>query len=669
MLLKEVRVKNFRSILDETLACDSLTALVGRNGAGKSAFLSALELFYSPSPRVSIEDYYAQDTDREIEIEVTYGDLNSDAMKLFLPYLQDDSLKIVRVFSESQGRSPGIFYGTRLTNPEFDDVRKAGGRREQNNAYRELRSSEKYSDLPTTRTADEAEKAMQLWEKKNPDKCTLNRDDGQFFGFTQVARGYLGRFTNFLLIPAVRDARQDAIEGRGSPITHMMDLVVRNALTNRKELKDFREQTQAQYTSLVAPDKLTELTGLEVNLSETLQSYVPNSRVVLNWSELSTISFPNPEALVNLVEDGYQSTVERTGHGLQRAFIVTMLQHLASTRELDVTDQSDENADDANLVSIDRLIPNLVLAIEEPELYQHPSRQRHIAGVLLKLASGSITGVAKSTQVIYTTHSPLMVGLDRFDQIRVLRKTAYTDGDPKVTKVKKVNAQAVAEELWRADGATGDIYTARTLRARLQTIMTPWMNEGFFADTVVLVEGEDDRTALLGVASSMGVDFDGTGVCIIPCSGKDNIARPYAIFSQLDIPSYVVWDGDYGEGNGSPEGNISILRLLHQPEEDWPEFLRDECACFKKDLETTLEEEIGHDLFEELLADAQQTLGIRKRKQAIKNVSVIRYIIEKAADQGKSSKTVEGIVSKIGALNMRQDLLSPSDSRVRIQAI
>ena len=31
--------------------------------------------------------------------------------------------------------------------------------------------------------------------------------------------------------------------------------------------------------------------------------------------------------------------------------------------------------------------------------------------------------------------------------------------------------------------------------------MTPWMGEGFFADVVVLVEGEDDRAAILGYAN------------------------------------------------------------------------------------------------------------------------------------------------------------------------
>lgn len=47
MIIKSVQVKNFRSIKDEILQCDKLTALVGANGSGKPSFLRAIELFYS----------------------------------------------------------------------------------------------------------------------------------------------------------------------------------------------------------------------------------------------------------------------------------------------------------------------------------------------------------------------------------------------------------------------------------------------------------------------------------------------------------------------------------------------------------------------------------------------------------------------------------------------
>ena len=644
MLIEEVRVKNFRSILDETLPCDSLTALVGRNGAGKSAFLSALELFYAASPIVTPGDFYAENTDQDIEIEVTFGYLSAEAKELFSPYIRQDKLSVVRVFCDPERGRSGTLHSARMQNPDFDIVRNAGGRAAVNTAYRKLRETVEYSSLPSARSADVAEEALANWELQNPEKCLLQRDDGQFFGYGQVGGGRLRKFTDYLLIPAVRDAREDATEGRGSPITQMMDLVVRKVLTNRQELNEFKERTKVQYSEIAAPDKLTELTGLQDDLSQTLRSYVPDARVVLDWSELSEISFPEPQAIVRLVEDGYQSTVDRTGHGLQRAFIVTMLQHLASTADRGGSTETDEESESDGGSNSN---PNLILAIEEPELYQHPSRQRHIANVLLSLVEGGIPGVAKSTQVIYTTHSPLMVGLDRFDQIRVLRKDVHWAERPKVTKLKRVDIEAVASALWKADGETGEKYTAMTLRPRLQTIMTPWMNEGFFADIVVLVEGEDDRTVILGMARSMNLDFDGNGISVIPCSGKDNIARPYAIFRQLDIPVFVVWDGDFGDKSANPNGNISLLRILGQPEEDWPSFIRDDCACFKRNLEKTLQEEIGHSLFDQLLSQAQDTLGIRKKKQAIKNVSVIQSIMAGAAADGRSSPTIESVVKKI----------------------
>ena len=70
MLIQSLRIRNYRCILDETLGCDELTALVGPNGSGKSSFINALELFYSPTPRFAIDDYYAKDSGQDIEIEV-----------------------------------------------------------------------------------------------------------------------------------------------------------------------------------------------------------------------------------------------------------------------------------------------------------------------------------------------------------------------------------------------------------------------------------------------------------------------------------------------------------------------------------------------------------------------------------------------------------------------
>jgi len=83
MIIKSISVKNFRSILDEKLDLEELTALVGANGSGKSTFLRALELFYSTSPKFDIEDFYNSETNAEASIAVTYKDLSGAAKEKF----------------------------------------------------------------------------------------------------------------------------------------------------------------------------------------------------------------------------------------------------------------------------------------------------------------------------------------------------------------------------------------------------------------------------------------------------------------------------------------------------------------------------------------------------------------------------------------------------------
>lgn len=649
MILKSLHVKNFRSILDEKIDCDDLTVLVGRNGTGKSSFLGALELFYNQSATVSTEDFYAEETGNEIEIAVTFTDLGSEEKSLFDPYTDGNELTVARVFNHS-ARKSGTYHGMRLQNPDFEEVRKAGGKTEIRSKYNDIRSTDKYSSLPSVRNADQVEEELKKWESSNSNSCIRMRDDGQFFGFTGVGTGYLGRHTRFIHIPAVRDASDDATEGKGSCVTEIMDLVVRRTLAGRNDFLTLKEDTQKKYREIMDPTKLTELSGLQAQLSDTLRYYAPEASVSMEWAKLVDIEFPLPKAEVKLHEDGYRSSVQRTGHGLQRAFILTMLQHLVAVKGIESTAEDDGASEMEHSQQVGQQLPGLVLSIEEPELYQHPSRQRHMAAILMKLAQGMIPGVAKRTQVIYSTHSPLFVGLDRFDKIRLLRKVDNNIGNPRITKTVKAELDSVAEEIWIASGKQGNKYTSETLRPRLQAVMTPWVNEGFFADVVVLVEGEDDRAAILGLAISMKHDFDSSGISVIPCLGKNNLDRPLVIFRCLGIPVYVIWDGDYDEKGANAEDNRKLLRLLDQLEEDWPCGVKDYHACFKKDLEKTLAEEIGKDLFDRLLSEAQSLLGIAKKRDALKNPVVLQYVIEKALSQEKAISTMKDIVKRIVAL-------------------
>jgi putative ATP-dependent endonuclease of the OLD family len=350
-----------------------------------------------------------------------------------------------------------------------------------------------------------------------------------------------------------------------------------------------------------------------------------------------------PKADIKLIEDGYSAAVSRTGHGLQRAFVFTMLQHLAvASHKADWGEPPDKSEEKTGL-------PNIILAIEEPELYQHPNRQRHLAKIFMQLASGKTPGVAESTQIIYGTHSPLFVGIDRIDQIRLLRKETGPPDKPKVTRIVQTTLDEIAEIVWKADGEPGLQYTGATLVPRLQAIMTPWMSEGFFADVVVLVEGEDDRAATLGTAKALGHDLESMGISVIPCGGKTNLDRPAAIFRQLGIPVYLIWDGDEGE-EAKPEDNHRLLRLMGQEVQDWPCQVHCNHACFAKNMETTLREEIGPEDFDAWLVECQGDLCIPKKRHALKNPSVVSTIIKKAQQQQKRSQTIETIIARIISL-------------------
>jgi len=647
MIIESIDVRNFRSILDETLYCEQLTALVGANGTGKSSFLMAIDLFYSASPRIDSEDYYDRDTSREIVIAITFKNLSEDARERFSSYMQGETLTVERVFPWLGGKFSSNYHGASLQNDDFAPIRAAAAAKEKKEAYEEMRKTPEYSDLPQWKNQNDAMTALKDWEAANQEKCVRQRDDGQFFGFKEVGKGYLGKFTRFLFIPAVRDASEDAAEGRGSVLTGLMDLVVRSVLANKEEVKKLREETQIQYEEIMNPSKLEELNTLAMQLTETLKTFVPDAVVDLSWLPLEDVNIPMPKADIKLIEDGYSAAVSRTGHGLQRAFILTMLQHLAVAQKSVITKAEPGEPPKKSEEKIG--LPNLILAIEEPELYQHPNRQRHLAKIFLQLASGMTPGVAERTQIIYGTHSPLFVGIDRIDQIRLLRKESGPTDKPKITKIVRTTLNQIAEIVWKADGEPAHQYTGATLVPRLQAIMTPWMSEGFFADVVVLVEGEDDRAAILGTAKALGHDLDSMGFSVIPCGGKTNIDRPAAIFRQLGIPVYLIWDGDEGE-DAKPEDNHRLLRLMGQEVQDWPCQVHDNYACFPKNMETTLREEIGPEDFDAWLVECQDDLCIPKKKHALKNPSIVSRIIQKAQQHGKRSQTLETIITRIISL-------------------
>ncbi len=101
MRLKEIRIQNFRSFLDETIPLDNYNCLVGSNGAGKSNVLQALNVFFRNTAVANVnvvtlceEDFHHRNTSEPIKITLTFGDLSAEAREDFKAYVRSDQLVI-----------------------------------------------------------------------------------------------------------------------------------------------------------------------------------------------------------------------------------------------------------------------------------------------------------------------------------------------------------------------------------------------------------------------------------------------------------------------------------------------------------------------------------------------------------------------------------------------
>lgn len=660
MRVRRLTIKNFRSIREEVIDLGSQTALLGPNGAGKSTILRALDRFYGSSTQMDPDDFFGRDFAEPIEIAVTFDTFSELEREQFSSRIQGDEMTVVRIF-ETGARNTGRYHGMSLQHPQFAAIRTMNGTAAQKRqSYMALRAEGGiFADAAAAANADQLAEGMANWEAAHSDQCELTLDDGQFFGFTNVAKGVLSKASTLVFIPAVRDAALDAADAKGAVIAQLMELLVRSAVQRREDIREWQVDAAAKYKELIDPVNLTELGELSGKLSETLQVFYRDAAVELQWKPAGDFSVPLPTAEVLLDDDGFGGPVDRKGHGLQRALILTLLQHLAvavstnTAEEVGGQAQGGEESDGEESATQGEVpvheptieMPGLILAIEEPEVYQHPTKQRHFASVLSNLSSGALPGVATDMQVVFASHSPLFVSTDRFDEIRLARRALAEGQEFKECKCATATLQQVAdrlEQIWVKPAGT---YTAEGVRARLH-IINPEVAEGFFANLAVLVEGPGDKAAIMGASNLLGFDLEGHGVALLPVNGKNNIDRPAIIFEALAIPTYIVWDCD--NGADGLEANRALARFGGVAEGDLfdaqtrvePTF-----TCFENKLESILEAEIPS--LQECIDEVRAAFGIAKKDEVLKSAFAMKEVLARANAKGHQSATLGALANAI----------------------
>ena len=285
------------------------------------------------------------------------------------------------------------------------------------------------------------------------------------------------------------------------------------------------------------------------------------------------------------IDDGFKGSIEGKGHGLQRAVIFSILRSYAKL----VTARGNVEK------------RTLILGVEEPELYMHPTAQRTVRAVLRTISDGG-------DQVLFSTHSPLLVDVAYFDEIiRVEAAAGQTEPKPSGAQVFQLPMQRLIDDLVARHPNAHP--TPESIRERYSHAYTTTRNEGFFAKQVVLVEGQTETYSLPIYARAMGFEADTMGLTFIECGGKDQIDRLYRIFNELHVPCYVLFDYDKNTTNkGTRDATKRLLEFLGG-DTVVPEvpFVSERFAFFATNWERDLSKEILD--FNNLGAEATKALG------------------------------------------------------------
>lgn len=525
MKIKKLRIENFRSFSDQEFELNRYTCFVGPNGAGKSTVLCALNVFFkeqdssaTDTSKLCDEDFFARQTDKPIRITVTFDDLSDEAKAELSDYVRQDELVVTAEaqFDPETGIGQARHYGQRLGMAEFRPYFEAMKANAKADALKGIyaKLQEAFTDLPVAKTKDAMADSLRQYESEHSGQCVLIPSEDNFYGINST--GKLGPFVQWVYVPAVKDAGQEGQEAKNTAFGRLIARTVRSRTNFDEDIKSLKEETLAKYKELLDKNR-AGLNDISESLQKRLEAWAhPNVRIGMEWlsDPSKSVQVAQPVAGIKTGDGDFLGSLARMGHGLQRSYLLALLQELASS-----------DAPDA---------PTMILACEEPELYQHPPQARHLADVFVQLAQGN-------NQVLVTTHSPLFVSGDGFENVRLVRTPTKNTG----SQVASLTFDKLCARIRTALGED----PARKLEglvAKIHQALRPHVAEMFFTRIPVLVEGLEDASYITTALhlSQQWAEFRRLGCHIIPVNGKDKLIQPLAIARELGIPVFVVFDAD-----------------------------------------------------------------------------------------------------------------------------
>ena len=509
MKLDSIKLKNFRGYEQETfISISSLTAFIGRNDAGKSTVLEALEIFFNNSLiKCEREDLNVNSTERKIEISCIFNDLpatlvidSANETTLGSEHLLngEKKLEIKKVFSATTANPKEKIYIV-CNHPTAENANDLLTLKRA-----ELKTRVKNLKIPDSEYNATVNASMRSAIKNHVQDLKLQ--DIELLVDKEDTKKIYEEIKKYLPLYALFQSDRASKE-EDKEVSDPMKIAVQQALEGlSKEIDAIKDRVRIKAIE-TAERTLEKLREMSPELAEEL---VPEFK-----------SEPKLDSQFKLtIKSGNDISINKRGSGFRRLILLNFFRAEAERR------RSGSQGG------------QVIYAFEEPETSQHPDHQKMLIDAFIEIAS------SPSSQVVLTTHTPGLAGLLPLESLRFVRD---------LDKVKSVEM--------------GSDKVYRDIVATLGLLAEPISKS---TEAILLVEGKSD-VIFVNHTSKMLKNGEYTShtlaeknVAVVPIGGCGNLMHwtTMRLAEQFSIPYCVLVDSD--KGTNEEKNNTSQVEKLRE---------------------------------------------------------------------------------------------------------
>jgi len=489
MKLTDVKIHNFRGILDQEIVLKGYSLLVGANNAGKSSVIDAIRAFYEKDGFKFKKDNdfpFIHAADQESWIELLFSLTDAEHESLADDYKVASKLLRVRKYFQ--------------TTAKMHDGKSASG--------------------------------FIFGYKKDG-----SLSDEPFYGAKNVQSG---KFGDLVYIPAISKVDEHAKLSGPSALRDLLTDIMTDVVEAGTAYTEFSTSVQT-FSESIRDEKTADnrsLSGFEAELNALLEP----------WDSEFKLKFPPPSAAEiiksmlgwDLIDKfhGKAQGVDYYGSGFQRHFIYSLIQLGSRYVGKKKTKKTKDFTPSLNLV-----------LFEEPEAFLHPPQQEILARNLMAVASAGHWQVVCAT---HSAHFVSRNAADIPAVVRLRRVTGkiekYQIDDATWCKIVDANQaiNAIAQNYpnmakrLHQDDAKPEMEAVKHF-----LWLNPDRSSLFFANHVLLVEGPTEVALINRLVGDGKIANADCGLYVLDCIGKYNIHRFMNLLSHLGVSHAVIHDDDH----------------------------------------------------------------------------------------------------------------------------